>query len=442
MKTANWWKFSIETKQRRAKIKGNDGGLREINPTEADGRRLIDYAEYLGLEKLLAAQVPASETPDERVFITTHHHFEIAFKQMIFDLAVCSESFRAVCVEASEDRFHFLCTSRRESEEFWRPAISAVNRLKYNAKVVLPIFFHFLDKDDGKDETFSSAEYFNFRPFLPPASGFQSAQFRLIQRAFGRGVLFQIRLFPSAEYRRDYEAQTAAPDLIEITNPIVLREETNVANPPETSPLFSAAAIDDAAHRVLDRLAQFADADADIPPIRMIAEREIETAVEAFRRILTLHRRDQEKIGEKPANAEEFDQLAVANFRADLEQVAAAENKRRTNLQRARAGAFYLRYIAPKGNLTHVLNRLISTDAALFGQQEDSFLSLHLKMATDRLRDVQKIARLTGKPEPPAGTGGGGVPYLTNIKNNLIPLFPFLVAALDLEDAPVFSWIE
>ncbi len=437
---ANWWKFSIAAKERGTKITNGDG-TREINPTLADGRRMIDYAGYLGLDGLLAAQIPASENPEERIFISTHHLFEITFKQMIFDLTVVSETLQTVFSLSADDELHLLCTSENESEEFWRPAILAANRLKYSAKTVLPVFFHFLDKSEGKDETFSGMEYFKFRPFLPPASGFQSAQFRLIQRAFGKGKLFDIRLFPSQEYTKDYEGRDSA-DLREITNRVFLREAAAIANPDDGSPLQKAAQLDDAAHALLGRLAQFAATDLEVSPMRFIAESEIETAVDAFRRILAIHRKNQELIGEKPADADDFDRQALANFRHDLERVINAENTRRSNLQTARAGAFYLHYIAPKGNLTYILSRLVSTDAALFGQQEDSFLSLHLKMAADRVREVQEYARLTGEPEQPAGTGGGGVPYLTNVRTNLIGFFPLLAAFQNLEDAPIFSWIE
>jgi tryptophan 2,3-dioxygenase len=437
---SNWWKFSIDPEKRRAKITDGDG-TREINPTLPDGRRLIDYSGYLGLDSLFAAQIPASENPEERIFISTHHLFEITFKQMIFDLTVVSETFQTVFSLTNDDEFHLLCTSEIESKEFWRPAILAANRLKYSAKTVLPVFFHLLDKSEGKDETFSGAEYFKFRPFLPPASGFQSAQFRLIQRAFGKGKLFDIRLFPSQEYSKEYDGHDSAA-LREITNRVFLREAAAIANPDADSPLKRAANLDESAHYLLTRLAQFAETDLEASPMRFVAESEIETAVDAFRRILAIHRKNQELIGEKPEDADDFDRQAVANFRADLENVIHAENARRSNLQTARAGAFYLHYNSPKGNLTYILNRLVSTDAALFGQQEDSFLSLHLKMAADRVREVQETARAHGEPEQPAGTGGGGVPYLTNVRTNLIGFFPILIAFQNLEDAPVFSWIE
>lgn len=38
--------------------------------------------------------------------------------------------------------------------------------------------------------------------------------------------------------------------------------------------------------------------------------------------------------------------------------------------------------------------------------------------------------------------GAGGVPYLGHARKDLIPLFPALIAYLDLEDSPTFSWVE
>ena len=58
------------------------------------------------------------------------------------------------------------------------------------------------------------------------------------------------------------------------------------------------------------------------------------------------------------------------------------------------------------------------------------------------MQDILEYARQTGRPEPTLGTGGGGVPYLGHARKNLIPLFPALIAYLDLEDSPTFSWVE
>lgn len=428
---ANWWRFSITPAERGAKIAGGGDGLREINPTLADGRMMLDYGEYLGLDRLLASQAPSSETPDERVFIITHQLFELAFKMMIFDLSVVTETLRQVLAVGDETGFHELCTATENSgthEDFWRPALTASSRLKYTSKTLLPAFFSFLERSDGKDETFHSLEFFKFRTYLPPASGLQSAQFRLIQRVFAKGAVFDLKMFPSQEYRHHYEGKEAARELIGITDEVILRSEgAAVANPPETGgEFFHLVRLNAHAHEVLVRLAQFDIDNPELPQMRLISAQDIERAVEGLRL----------------SHAEPTDRAAVERFRQDLEEIAAAENRSREQLQPARRGAFYLHHIAPQSCLALVLNRLVSTDAALHGQHEDSFLSTHVRVASKRIGDVQRHARTTAAAEQPAGTGGGGVPYLQNIRNNLIPLFPFLVAYLNLEDTPAFSWIE
>lgn len=430
---ANWWKFSIDETERGNKIAGDDAsGLREINPTISGGRRLIDYGEYLGLDKLLAAQIPASENPDERAFVTTHHLFEITFKQMIFDLTVISKTFERL-LRADDNEFQRLCTASTEHKEFWRPAQIAANRVDYSAEIALPVLFGFLDKSTGKNETFSGAEYFKFRPYLPPASGFQSSQFRLLQRAFGKSELFKIRLFPAQEYSRDYTGEDSAK-LVEITSKIVLRDETAIANPDENSPLKQAADVESFANRVLARLAQFAEPNSETSPLKPIEENQTETAIDAFRRILAIHRKDQEKIGEKPVDADEFDKRAIENFEHDLRRAVDHENRKRESLQTARVGAIYLQQTTANSFLNQILIRLTTTEKQLFGAHENSFLSLHLKMAADRIRELQEFARAHNEPEQPAGTGGGGVPYLINARNNLIPFFPFLAAFENVEN--------
>jgi hypothetical protein len=129
-------------------------------------------------------------------------------------------------------------------------------------------------------------------------------------------------------------------------------------------------------------------------------------------------------------------------FRESFEAAVAAENARRESLKAARIGAFHLHYIAPRSHLAQVLNRLKSTDSALHGRQDDSFISLHYRLARETMQDLYEYARQIGEPEPPGGTGGGGVPYLGHARKNLIPLFPALIAYLDLEDSPTFSWVE
>src|ERR1700674_4069574 len=91
----NWWDFTIDSNERdknTAVIRGN----RQVNPGTPDGRFLLDYHRYIGLDQLLSCQVPSSRIPDERVFIITHQLFELVFKQMIFDFAVIAKTFEVL----------------------------------------------------------------------------------------------------------------------------------------------------------------------------------------------------------------------------------------------------------------------------------------------------------------------------------------------------------
>jgi tryptophan 2,3-dioxygenase len=435
---ANWWQYSIDPERRGDTIRTGPAGTREVNPSLPDGRRLLDYHTYVGLGRLLSCQLPASMVPDERAFITTHQLFELTFKQMIFDLGVVSATLTEL-LDLGDEEFHSRCTVADDS--FWLPALTASGRLRYASGTLLPSLTGVLAVSEGNDETFSSLEFRKFRPNLQPASGFQSAQFRLIQRALGKGGLLTVRIFPAQEYWKNYGASDDR-GLVSVTDPVILRDDSAIADPGHDSPLVPAADLDNRAHRVLERLAGLGGTGESRSGIPSISHSDLEAAVEAFRLILSGQRSHQERAGTKPSDAEEKDRAAEAVLRRDLEAAIRVENERRTSLQSARSGAFYLHSIAPKGSLALVLNRIAATDSALHGKQDGSFISLHFHMVAERIRDLYEYAREAGEAEPPRGTGGGGVPYLGYVRKHLIPLFPALIAYLDLEDSPVFSWIE
>lgn len=420
---ANWWQFAIDPEQRGEKITAAAAGLQEVNPLLPDGRRLLDYQTYLGLDQLLTCQLPSSQVPDERVFIVTHQFFELAFKLMIFDLTVVATTF-ARLLDRDNKELQTLCTG--DDADFWLPARTASGRLTYTATSLLPAFAGLL----ARDETFSSEEFSKFRPHLQPASGFQSARFRLIQRALGKAGLLSVRLFPAQEYWKHYEAaEDRGPARVD--DPVIMRADAAIVDPAPDSPLAAAAGLDDLAHRLLARLAAMGDAGTP-PEIPAIPRSELERAVAGFCRLLSGQRSQQERAGTKPADAAEKDQAAVALFECDLESAIRVENERRAGLQAARRGAGFLHNNALQGELAQVLNRIVATDAALHGLQEGSFLSLHFRLVAARLRDLFAAARQAGSAEPPRGTGGGGLPYLKHTHENLIPLFPALIAWRDL----------
>lgn len=421
----NWWAFSVSEEDRGEKIKAAPGGLREVNPVLPDGRRRLDYRSYIGLDRLLACQVPSSRVPDERVFLVTHQLFEIVFKLMVFDLAVISETLRQLLSLSDDGRFLEKCTLQEESG-FWRPSLTASGRLKYSSNVLLPAFLGYLSDLDEKDETFSSLEFYKFREYLPPASGFQTAQYRLIQRGLGKSNLLSIRLFPGEKYWKNYEAKEGQ-EPVRVIDPVVLRGGSRLATPSKDTPEACAADLDDRSHKVLARLSAFGGNPGSESALPAITRLEIETAVEGFRQILAGHRSLQKKAGVLSSNAAADDLKAETVFRKDLEEAADRENERRAMFGQAGAGARYLRETAPESHLVRVLGRIVETDDILHGTHENSFVSVHYRMAAKRINDLMEHAQKIGKPEPPSGTGGGGPPYLWFVSKDLIPLFPALV---------------
>ncbi len=118
----------------------------------------ITYAGYLGLDLLLSAQRPLSQPPhhDEMLFIIQHQTTELWFKLAIHELRAAIEFVR-----------------RDELE----PTFKILARLK-NIQAQLINQWSVLT-------TMTPTEYARFRHVLGPASGFQSAQYRLVEFLLG-----------------------------------------------------------------------------------------------------------------------------------------------------------------------------------------------------------------------------------------------------------------
>jgi len=136
-------------------------------------REYLDYATYLGLDTLLAAQRPLSDPPhhDELLFIVQHQTTELWFKLMLHELRAATALVRQDDLEGS-----FKILAR----------VKHIQTQLLNQWSVL--------------ETLTPTEYAQFRYVLGPASGFQSHQNRLIEIALGkrdRRVLESFRHTPA-----------------------------------------------------------------------------------------------------------------------------------------------------------------------------------------------------------------------------------------------------
>lgn len=124
------------------------------------------YADYLHLEKILTAQAPRSAefgqpAHDELLFITVHQVFEIWFKQILHEIDSVREMFLGNYVD----------------EKNIGIAVSRLSRVGTIQSVMIEQFRIL--------ETMTPLDFLEFRDFLSPASGFQSAQFRLIENKLG-----------------------------------------------------------------------------------------------------------------------------------------------------------------------------------------------------------------------------------------------------------------
>ncbi len=59
-----------------------------------DFRDTMSYGAYLGLDRLLAAQAPLSESHDELLFIVLHQASELWFKVMVHEIAAATDQLR------------------------------------------------------------------------------------------------------------------------------------------------------------------------------------------------------------------------------------------------------------------------------------------------------------------------------------------------------------
>lgn len=116
-----------------------------------------EYASYLALDELLAAQRPRSAQHDEMMFVVVHQVHELWFKLLLYEFAHLQRQL------IQGETTHTLHTLRR--------AVSILTA------VVSPT---------GVLETLTPRQFNSFRDKLGQGSGAQSAQFREIEAVLGR----------------------------------------------------------------------------------------------------------------------------------------------------------------------------------------------------------------------------------------------------------------
>ena len=124
------------------------------------------YSKYLQLDKILDGQDPLSDISgkpihDETLFIIIHQIYELWFKQIIHEI----------------DSIIYYFSNPSIKETNINTVVSRLNRIHDIQKIALNQI------DILKSMT--PMDFLEFRDLLNPASGFQSAQFRIIENALG-----------------------------------------------------------------------------------------------------------------------------------------------------------------------------------------------------------------------------------------------------------------
>lgn len=127
---------------------------------------MVDYPDYLQLDRLLSAQAPesakrGSPARDELLFIIIHQTYELWFKQILHELDLVEANF----------------SGEQMDDAFLSDAVHGLGRVVSILKVLV--------QQVDILETMTPLDFLEFRDLLVPASGFQSFQWRLIETRLG-----------------------------------------------------------------------------------------------------------------------------------------------------------------------------------------------------------------------------------------------------------------
>jgi len=114
--------------------------------------KYITYWDYISLDTLLSLQNPKTHFPDEEIFVTYHQITELYFKLILH------EQKQVIAAENLTAAFF----------------IEKINRLNRYMNILINSF-------DVMIKGMEREQFLKFRMALLPASGFQSAQFRMIE---------------------------------------------------------------------------------------------------------------------------------------------------------------------------------------------------------------------------------------------------------------------
>ncbi len=126
----------------------------------------LTYWDYTHVDKLLTLQNPKTDFPDETIFIIYHQITELYFKLCLNELDQIAHNGRNVLPNG-----HDLGWKDKLTVKFFVERLTRINRYFEALTKSFDIMVNGMEKE----------QFLHFRMALLPASGFQSAQYRMIE---------------------------------------------------------------------------------------------------------------------------------------------------------------------------------------------------------------------------------------------------------------------
>lgn len=126
----------------------------------------LTYWDYTRVETLLTLQNPKTDYPDETIFIIYHQITELYFKLSLHELEQIANNGRDILPNGKDNGW-----KEKMDVNFFIERLNRINRYFESLTKSFEIMIDGMDKE----------QFLRYRMALLPASGFQSAQYRLIE---------------------------------------------------------------------------------------------------------------------------------------------------------------------------------------------------------------------------------------------------------------------
>ena len=161
--------WSDETKGKLEKLESKYSSSGQDLGSYLDGllySNPLHYWDYVCLDTLLSLQHPKTDFPDEEIFIIYHQISELYFKLVLNEIEQIAYNGKNLSEEGED-----LGWNDHLDVEFFTSRVKRINNYFEALTKSFNIMVHGMEKE----------QFLKFRMSLLPASGFQSAQYRMIE---------------------------------------------------------------------------------------------------------------------------------------------------------------------------------------------------------------------------------------------------------------------